>query len=57
MIFRILFGASLFALGYYIGKEIGRTEPIRESLEESRQQEDDTLIKAEGERQTSETSD
>ena len=41
MIFRLLFSASLFALGYYIGKEIGRTEPIREELEKARRKETD----------------
>jgi hypothetical protein len=29
---RIFIGAGLFALGYFLGKEIGRTEPIRDRL-------------------------
>jgi hypothetical protein len=57
MIFRILFGASLFALGYYIGKEIGRTEPIRNTLEKSRQQQEETLMSSEGESESSKTTE
>jgi hypothetical protein len=29
---RIFIGAGLFALGYFLGREIGRTEPIRDRL-------------------------
>jgi hypothetical protein len=32
MIARIFIGAGLFALGFFLGKEIGRTEPIRDKL-------------------------
>ncbi len=36
MIFRILVGAGLLALGYYVGREIGRTESVREELRKAR---------------------
>lgn len=32
MIFRILAGAGLMVLGYYVGREVGRTESIRQEL-------------------------
>jgi hypothetical protein len=32
MIARIFIGTGLFALGFFLGKEIGRTEPIRDKL-------------------------
>jgi hypothetical protein len=38
MIVRVLTGAALLLLGYYIGREVGRTEPIRKELEEARQE-------------------
>ena len=38
MIVRMLTGAALLLLGYYIGREVGRTEPIRKELEEARQE-------------------
>jgi hypothetical protein len=37
MILRALTGAALLLLGYYIGREVGRTEPIRKELEEARE--------------------
>jgi hypothetical protein len=37
MIVRLLTGAALVLLGYYIGREVGRTEPIRKELEEARE--------------------
>jgi hypothetical protein len=37
MIIRVLTGAALLLLGYYIGREVGRTEPIRKELEEARE--------------------
>ncbi|MFQ5756042.1 MAG: hypothetical protein ACE5H7_08085 [Acidiferrobacterales bacterium] len=37
MIFRILVGAGLLALGYYLGREIGRTEPVRKELRNARE--------------------
>jgi hypothetical protein len=36
MLTRIVAGLGLFALGYYLGKEVGRTEPVREELEAAR---------------------
>lgn len=36
MILRLLSGASLLLLGYYIGREVGRSEPIRRELQEAR---------------------
>jgi len=32
MIARIFLGAGLFVLGYLVGKEIGRTEAVRDQL-------------------------
>ena len=39
MIFRILAGVALVSLSYYVGREMGRTNPIRERLREKRQKE------------------
>lgn len=39
MIVRLLLGAGLFAFGYYVGKQVGRTEPIREEMARARDQE------------------
>jgi hypothetical protein len=36
MIYRIAFCAALAVLAYYIGREIGRTEPIRARLSAAR---------------------
>ncbi len=36
MIYRILVGVGLTLLGYYVGREVGRAEPIRKELEEGR---------------------
>jgi hypothetical protein len=36
MIGRLMVGVGLFALGYYLGREMGRTEHIRNRLEQSR---------------------
>jgi hypothetical protein len=36
MLTRIVAGIGLFALGYYLGKEVGRTEPVREELATAR---------------------
>lgn len=33
MIVRFLIGAGLFAFGYFIGREIGRAESIRDQLD------------------------
>ena len=32
MLFRLIAGAGIFALGYYIGREVGRMEPIISEL-------------------------
>ena len=37
MIIRALTGAALLLLGYYIGREVGRAEPIRKELEQARE--------------------
>jgi hypothetical protein len=36
MIGRLLVGAGLFALGYYLGREVTRFEPAREELRNAR---------------------
>ena len=36
MLLRVILGAGLFAFGYYLGREVGRHEPIREELEQAR---------------------
>ena len=33
---RVLCGLGLMALGYYVGREVGRLEPIRDELFRSR---------------------
>jgi hypothetical protein len=37
MIYRILLGMGLILLAYYIGREIGRTEPLRQEMREYRE--------------------
>lgn len=39
MLFRVFVSLGLVALGYYVGREIGRGEPIRKEMEDLRQQE------------------
>jgi hypothetical protein len=36
MIFRMFVSMGLLALGYYVGREIGRGEPIRKDLKDWR---------------------
>lgn len=36
-VFRILLGVGVFLLGYYVGREVGRSEPIREELRRKRE--------------------
>jgi hypothetical protein len=36
MIFRVLASVGLLAAGYYVGREVGRIESIREELERTR---------------------
>ncbi|MCU0833638.1 MAG: hypothetical protein MUC77_04255 [Chromatiaceae bacterium] len=37
MIVRLVLGVGLFALGYYLGREVGRAEPVREALRSARE--------------------
>ena len=39
MFFRVFVGLGLLALGYYVGREIGRAEPIRNELKDLRDDE------------------
>lgn len=36
-VIRLLIGAGLFALGYYVGREIGRLESIRDEMRRLRE--------------------
>jgi hypothetical protein len=36
MLLRLLTGAGLLALGYYVGKQVGQMAPIREDLKRLR---------------------
>jgi hypothetical protein len=36
-IVRLLLGAGLFSLGYYVGREVGRLESLREELSRLRE--------------------
>ena len=35
MLLRIFFSAALLAVGYYVGKQVGRSEHIRHSLHDN----------------------
>jgi hypothetical protein len=58
MLLRLVVGAALFGFGYYLGREMGRTESIRETLRrfnhESRgemepvDQDDDSAVRDKG---------
>ena len=37
MLLRLILGAGLLAFGYYMGREVGRTEPLREELKRARE--------------------
>lgn len=37
MFYKLIVNAAFMAFGYYIGKEIGRSEHIRKELEEARE--------------------
>ena len=41
MLIRLMIGAGLFAAGYYLGKQIGITEPIRREMADARNEEAD----------------
>jgi hypothetical protein len=43
MFFRIIVSVGLLALGYYVGHEIGRAEPIRKDLKDLRDNEDEKI--------------
>ena len=43
-ILRLLLGLGLFALGYYVGREIGRLESLREEMRKAREEADHTKI-------------
>ncbi|MGA7979908.1 MAG: hypothetical protein WCA32_06735 [Chromatiaceae bacterium] len=36
MIVRLFMGVGLLALGYFVGREVGRTESVREELQRNR---------------------
>lgn len=36
MLLRLIVGAGLFAAGYYLGREVGRHEPMRREIEQGR---------------------
>lgn len=38
MLTRVFIGLGLFMLGYYVGREVGRTEPVREHLRRVREE-------------------
>ena len=40
MIFRVFVSMGLLALGYYVGREIGRGEPMRKDLKDWRDDEE-----------------
>ena len=37
MLLRLITAAGIFALGYYVGREIGRMEPVIAELEKARE--------------------
>ncbi len=37
MLLRLVIGTGVFAFGYFLGYEVGRTEPLREELRRARQ--------------------
>jgi hypothetical protein len=37
MIYRLFINLGLFALGYYLGREVGRTESVREHMRQVRE--------------------
>ena len=37
MLLRLVVSAGLIALGYYMGREVGRLEPLREELRRNRE--------------------
>ena len=41
MLMRLIVGTGLFAFGYYLGKQVGMTEPLRADLARAREQDED----------------
>ena len=37
MLYRILINLGIFAFGYYLGREVGRVESVREQLRQARE--------------------
>jgi hypothetical protein len=37
MLYRLIFNVGLFALGYYLGREVGRAESVRERMRHLRE--------------------
>jgi len=46
MLIRVIIGAALLIVGYYVGKQVGRGEPIRASLKNDDGQEHDVTNKS-----------
>ena len=44
MLFRVFVSLGLLALGYYVGREMGRAEPIRSDLKNLRDEEHSKAI-------------
>ena len=44
MLGRLVVGVGLFALGYHLGREIGRADPIRDELKRARRQNQDVRV-------------
>lgn len=47
MVVRIFIGVGLFVLGYFVGKEIGRAESIRDQLTWAAEEDDPVSMKPE----------
>ena len=44
MLIRLIAGVGLFAFGYYLGKQVGRMEPIRDELARERDEPTDDVV-------------
>ena len=53
MVYRVLIGAGLFFLGYYVGRQAGISEPIRKELEQQRKDKEGSFEQASSEVDTS----
>jgi len=47
MVVRIFIGVGLFVLGYFVGKEIGRAESIRDQLTWAAEEDDPVSMRSE----------